>query len=148
MQNLILYGTLTGNTEMVAQKIQSLLQAAGKDIAIKNVNEASSDDVAAVKNLLVVASSTWDDGLPCSDMVAFLEENPNLPALTGKKIAFFGCGDSNYQQFCGAVDKLEAQFTQLGGQKITDSLKIDGFIETEDNQQKISDFANRLASLI
>ena len=148
MKNLILYGTLTGNTEMVANKIGELLTAAGKEVELKNVNEASSEDIAAVENCLIVASSTWDDGLPCADMVAFLEENPELPSLTGKKLAFFGCGDSNYVKFCGAVDTLEEKFTQLGGQKISDSLKIDGFIETEENQQKIGDFANRLITLL
>jgi len=148
MQNLILYGTLTGNTEIVANKLVELLTAAGKSVEAKNVNMASADDVAGVENCLIVASSTWDDGLPCSDMVDFLEENANLPDLTGKKVAFFGCGDSNYVKFCGAVDILEEKFTAAGGQKITDSLRLDGFVESEANQQKISDFANRLAALL
>ena len=147
MKNLILYGTLTGNTEIVAQQIQDLVQQAGKEITIKNVNDASDEDLKQVENLLLVASSTWDDGLPCADMVSFLEDY-KLPDLSGKKLAIFGCGDSNYQKFCGAVGILEEKFTQAGAKRAIDSLKIDGFIEGEDNQHKIKDFAQKLSQLL
>ena len=147
MKNLILYGTLTGNTEIVAQQIQDLVQQAGKEIVVKNVNDASEADLKQVKNLLVVAASTWDDGLPCADMVSFLEDY-ELPDLSGKKLAIFCCGDSNYQKFCGAVGILEDKFTKAGAKKVIDSLKIDGFIEGEDNQQKIKDFAKKLSQLL
>ena len=145
MKNLILYGTLTGNTEAVAQQIQTRMQVAGKELEIKNINQASIADINQVENLLIVASSTWDDGLPCSDMADFLEEySQELPDLSGKKLAFFGCGDSNYPKFCTAVDTLEEIFTAKGGQKISNSLKIDGYIEDENNQEKINNFTEQL----
>lgn len=149
MKNLLLYGTLTGNTESVARQIQQLVQEAGKDLEIKNINQASTEDIAQVENLLVMASSTWDDGLPCSDMVDFLEENAqDLPNLTGKKLAFFGCGDSNYPKFCEAVEILEKTFTAKGGQRVCNNLKIDGYIEDDSNQEKIKSFANQLIDLL
>lgn len=145
MKNLLIYGTLTGNTETVAKQIQKIVEEAGKELEIKNINQTSIEDIAAVENLLIIASSTWDDGLPCSDMADFLEDNEaNLPDLTGKKLAFFGCGDSNYVQFCQAVDILEEKFTAKGGQKIGNSLKIDGYIEDQSNQDKIKKFAEQL----
>jgi flavodoxin I len=145
MKNLLLYGTLTGNTETVAQQIQTKAQEAGKELEIKNINQASIEDITQVENLLIMASSTWDDGLPCSDMADFLEEySPELPNLSGKKLAFFGCGDSNYPKFCTAVDTLEEIFLAKGGQKATGSLKIDGYIEDESNQEKIKNFIEQL----
>jgi len=145
MKNLLLYGTLTGNTESVAQQLQQLVQEAGKELDIKNINQTSTEDIAQVENLLIMASSTWDDGLPCSDMADFLEENTqDIPDLTGKKLAFFGCGDSNYPKFCEAVDVLEKTFTAKGGQKVCSNLKIDGYIEDESNQEKIKNFADQL----
>lgn len=149
MKNFLIYGTLTGNTESVAQQIQELAKEAGKELEIKNINHTSVEDIAAVENLLIIASSTWDDGLPCSDMADFLEENSQeLPDLTGKKLAFFGCGDSNYPKFCQAVDKLEEIFTNKGGQRVINSLKIDGYIEDESNQEKIKNFAKQLSQLL
>jgi flavodoxin I len=145
MKNLLIYGTLTGNTESVAQQIKKIVEESGKELEIKNINQTSTEDIAAVENLLIVASSTWDDGLPCSDMADFLEENgQDLPDLTAKKLAFFGCGDSNYVQFCKAVDILEETFTNKGGQKICNNLKIDGYIEDNSNQDKIKSFATNL----
>lgn len=145
MKNLLLYGTLTGNTETVAQQIQKKVQETGKELEIKNINQSSVEDITQVENLLIMASSTWDDGLPCSDMADFLEEcSQELPDLSGKKLAFFGCGDSNYPKFCAAVDTLEEVFTAKGGQKITNSLKIDGYIEDENNQEKINNFTEQL----
>lgn len=147
MKNLLVYGSLTGNTENVAQQIQKIIHDAGKELEIKNINLSSTADLTQVENLLIVASSTWDDGLLCSDMADFLEENTaELPDLTGKKLAFFGCGDSNYPKFCHAVDTLENLFTSKGGQKVIDSLKIDGYIEDENNQDKIKNFAQQLIS--
>jgi flavodoxin I len=145
MKNLLLYGTLTGNTEAVAQQIQTKVREAGKELEIKNINLASIEDIAQVEKLLIMASSTWDDGLPCSDMADFLEEySSDLPDLSTKKLAFFGCGDSNYPKFCAAVDTLEETFLAKGGQKIISSLKIDGYIEDKNNQEKIDDFTNQL----
>jgi flavodoxin short chain len=145
MKNLLIYGTLTGNTETVAQQIKKIVEESGKELEIKNINQTGTEDIAQVENLLIVASSTWDDGLPCSDMADFLDENEsNLPDLSGKKLAFFGCGDSNYVQFCKAVDILEEKFTSKNGQKITSSLKIDGYIEDQSNQEKIKNFAEQL----
>ena len=64
MKNLLIYGTLTGNTEAVAKQIKKIVEEAGKELEIKNINQTNVEDIAQVENLLIVASSTWDDGLP------------------------------------------------------------------------------------
>jgi sulfite reductase alpha subunit-like flavoprotein len=46
--------------------------------------------------------------------------------LSGKKVAVFGCGDSSYTHFCGAVDVIEEKAAQLGANVVMASLKIDG----------------------
>ncbi|HLL60788.1 MAG TPA: flavodoxin domain-containing protein, partial [Candidatus Nitrosocosmicus sp.] len=43
------------------------------------------------------------------------------------KFAVFGCGDSSYTNFCGAVLHLEEFVQKTGGKLVTDSLRIDGF---------------------
>ena len=149
IENLLVYGTLTGNTEGVAQKIQTLLSQKGKTVELKNVNQLEVEELAAASNSLIIATSTWDDGLPCSDWVEFLEEHAGqLPSLTAKKLALFGCGDSNYSKFCGGLTVLEQEFIQLGGQKVIEPLRIDGFPEGEENQNKIIAWVEQLAGLI
>jgi len=41
-------------------------------------------------------------------------------------VAVFGCGDSGYTHFCGAVDAIEEKAETLGALLIVGSLKIDG----------------------
>uniref|UniRef100_UPI0027BA3A6F flavodoxin domain-containing protein n=1 Tax=Desulfobulbus sp. TaxID=895 RepID=UPI0027BA3A6F len=46
--------------------------------------------------------------------------------LKDKKVAVFGCGDSSYTHFCGAVDQLQEKVEAMGGKVVNDPLKIDG----------------------
>ena len=147
---LIIYGSLTGNTEGVAHKIQSLMAEKGKEITVKNANECGVEDLTGPEPVLILASSTWDDGLLQADFNDFIERiDSEKPDLSNKKVAFFGCGDSNYTKFCGAIGILEKEFAaEMGGQRITESLRIDGFPESEENQTAIKNWVESLANLI
>jgi flavodoxin I len=97
-------------------------------------------------DVLVLGSSTWDDGLLQQDFRDFVE---GLEVdLTGKKLAIFGLGDSNYPDFCEAADILEETFTKLGGKTIVATLKIDGFPDEEENEQKIKAWCQELSQKI
>lgn len=147
---LLIYGSLTGNTEGVAYKIQEICKSKGKEIEVKNALDADLEDLTGAHHTLILAASTWDDGLPQADFADFIERiNSSQPSLASKKIAVFGCGDSNYVHYCYAVDILEKLFVgDLGGQKIIDSLKIDGYPDMEENQASVQAWAERLADLL
>ncbi|KKQ35256.1 MAG: Flavodoxin [candidate division WS6 bacterium GW2011_GWA2_37_6] len=49
-------------------------------------------------------------------------------SLAGKKAAAFGCGESIYEFFCGAVDTLEKKLKELGAEIVATSFKVDGDI--------------------
>lgn len=141
---LILYGSLTGNTEYVAQKIQQILNNAKKTVELKNANQAAAEELNDYQ-YLVLGSSTWDEGQLQYDFESFVTElNANPPDLKGKKIAVFGCGDTSYDQFCAAVNTLEEKFQALGGEKIIDGLKIDGVPQLPENETKIEEWAQEL----
>lgn len=147
---LLLYGSLTGNTQAVAEKIQSLCHEKGKEIDIKNIADADAADLTDAHTFLVLASSTWDDGHLQADWADFMERIANVPIdLSGKKIAIFGCGDSNYSIFCGAVDILEQEFvSKRGGQKVLETLKIDGFPDMEENQSAVRNWTDQLIATL
>jgi flavodoxin short chain len=147
---LVIYGSLTGNTEGVANKIKDLMTEKGKTIEVRNSAECGVEDLTGPEPVLILASSTWDDGLLQADFADFMERIASeIPNLADKKVAFFGCGDSNYNKYCGAVGILETEFAQnMGGQKIIESLKIDGFPEGEENINAIQAWVDQLATLI
>jgi len=56
----------------------------------------------------------------------------DIPSFKGKRFAVFGCGDSTYDYFCGAVDAIEELIKAKGGTLVMESLKIDGDPEAEE----------------
>lgn len=147
---LLIYGSLTGNTEGVSYKLQEFFKAKEKDIEVKNAVDADLADLQGAHNNFIFACSTWDDGLPQADFADFIERvNKSQINLTGKKIAILGCGDSNYTHFCGATTTIEKIFvTEMGGSKIIENLRIDGYPETEENQVAINNWSEKLVELI
>ena len=147
---LLIYGSLTGNTEGVAYKIQEILREKGKEIEVKNAIDADINDLTGAYDNFIFAASTWDDGLPASDFNDFIERiSSGQPSLTGKKVAILGCGDSNYVHFCGATTIMEKAFiADMGGEKIIETLRIDGYPEMEENQNLVRNWVEKLAALL
>jgi flavodoxin short chain len=149
-KTLIIYGSLTGNTEGVAFKISDMLQAAGQEAEVKNAIDCELDALEGDFDHLMLACSTWDDGLPQGDFLEFMErvENSQLD-LSAKKISLVGLGDSNYVHFCGALEQMEELFVgKFKGQKIIEALRIDGYPDMEENQQKVTAWVEQLKGLI
>lgn len=124
---LIVYGSTTGNTELVADQIGNLLKANGKEVTLKNVLNATVGELGQNYDLTVLGASTWgEDEIELQeDFVPFYEELDKAE-LNGKKVAVFGCGDSSYTYFCGAVDLLEQKMKELGATLVNEPLRIDG----------------------
>nr|WP_319394617.1 flavodoxin [uncultured Desulfobacter sp.] len=125
---LIIYGSTTGNTESVADIISTDLSKADYTIKKINVSDVDVDVLNEAFDLYLLGSSTWgDDEIEFQEDFAPFYENMNGELnLTGKKFAVFGCGDSSYEYFCGAVDALEERLAKLGASLVCESLRIDG----------------------
>lgn len=147
---LLIYGSLTGNTEGVAYKLQVLAQNKGKNIEVKNALDADLADLQGNYTTYIFACSTWDDGLPQADFADFIDRiKPSQIKLNGKKVAILGCGDSNYVHFCGATKIIEQVFvTEMMATKIIETLHLDGFPETEENQTQLQSWAEKLINLL
>ena len=86
----IFYGSSTGSTSEVAQRLGKALGAEANlyDVASVDASEVAGFDV------LLLGSSTWGIGDLQDDWEDFL---PKLAEqnLAGKKVALFGCGDAD-----------------------------------------------------
>lgn len=130
---LIVYGSTTGNTESVAERISATLSKAGHDVSLKNAADTRPEGLAEGFDLVLLGCSTWgDEDIELQDDFVPLYENLEDCALSGKKVAVFGCGDSGYTHFCGAVDAIEEKAAKLGAAIVAGSLKIDGDPDLED----------------
>lgn len=132
---LIIYGSTTGNTEFTAETIESYLADKGAyEVTVKNVSDTSVSELDDAYDLYLLGCSTWgEDEIELQeDFESFYEDLNGDLNLSGKKFAVFGCGDSSYEYFCGAVDVIEERVEKLGASLVTESLRIDG--EPEENE--------------
>ncbi|TYT73799.1 flavodoxin [Desulfobotulus mexicanus] len=141
---LIVYGSSTGNTENVAHIIEKQLASKGftttcKDVTATDINELKKFD------MVLLGCSTWgEEEIELQDdFIPFYESLGNA-GLKGKKVAVFGCGDSSYIYFCGAVDAIEDKVKESGGLLIAEGLKIDG--EPEDSKGDILSWADEVGA--
>lgn len=124
---LIVFGSTTGNTEAAAIHVEAALRAKGLETVLKNVQDVEPAGLAAGFNLVVLGCSTWgDEDIELQDDFVPLYENLDQAELKGRKVAVFGCGDTSYTHFCGAVDAIEERALALGAVLAAGSLKIDG----------------------
>jgi flavodoxin short chain len=124
---LIVYGSTTGNPEDVADTIGKVLERNGNNVEVRNAADVAVNDMADGFDAVFLGSSTWgDDSIELQDDFIPVYETLDTAGLKGRKVAVFGCGDSSYEYFCGAVDAIEEKSEELGANLLGDSLKIDG----------------------
>ncbi|MGE4519140.1 MAG: flavodoxin [Desulfobacteraceae bacterium] len=141
---LIVYGSTTGNTETTAEIIEKTLSSKGFDVTSKDVSFISPEETSGY-DILLLGSSTWgDDEIELQDDFLPFYDDMKKADLSGRKVAVFGCGDSSYTYFCGAVDAIEDKVRDLGGNLIADGLKIDG--DPDDSMDEIKSWAEEICN--
>ena len=121
MKTLVIYGSTTGTTEEVAQKIAEKLNAEAVNVA-----DVTEDQIAEADNL-VLGSSTWGAGELQDDWYDGIDKLKSAD-LKGKTIAIFGVGVSaSYSDtFCGSMAGLYDAVKDSGA-KIVGAVSTDGY---------------------
>ena len=112
MRTGIFYGSTTGMTESLAAKIAARTGVAQTDV--RNVADASADEAEGY-DLLLLGSSTWGCGELQDDWYDFLDALKRK-ALSGKRVALFGCGDAGVYSdtFCDAMAEIRDGLASTG----------------------------------
>ncbi len=131
---VIIYGSTTGNTELMAGHVAIGMKEAGVDVSVLNVTDADSQ-VLKDYDIVVLGSSTWNEGLQ-EDFEPFYMEMEDI-SLNGKPAAAFGPGDSSFgDTFCEAVTMLEDRLRECGARIVTSSLRVDGDVEAAEGETR------------
>ena len=124
---LIVFGSTTGNTESVSDDLAKILEKGGHNVELRNAANVTAEGMADGYDAVFLGCSTWgDEDIELQDDFIPLFDDLEKAGLDGRKVGVFGCGDSSYTHFCGAVDAIEEKAEQLGAVMLGDSLKIDG----------------------
>ena len=113
MRIKLVYGSDTGNTELVTADLVKLLDK--DEVEVKTVDKITEEDWQSHFNYLL-GIPTWYDGELQSDWEDYFEEFKKID-FTGKKVAIFGLGDQiGYDEwFCDGIGILGKVVIENGG---------------------------------
>lgn len=115
MQITVLYGTETGNAEMLAEDIAAHLDGA----PVHNLADTDPSDLDRDALYLIVCSTYGDGELPASAQPFAARMAAQQPDLGGLRFAVFGLGDSAYPEtFNFGGKQIEALFLQAGATRV------------------------------
>jgi MioC protein len=121
----ILFGTESGNAELVADDIAEAFTNAGTDARVIPMEDFDVASLAEPGTVVVVTSTYGEGELPATT-APFAEALVDAkPDLSGLRFAAFGLGDSSYETYSNAVDILTEHFTSLGAQQIGETGRHD-----------------------
>ncbi|MCT4663811.1 MAG: flavodoxin [Flavobacteriales bacterium] len=124
----LFYGSDTGNTEEVAEKIQEML---GEDLVDTHDMYDAEIEQFDQYDQLILGLSTWHDGQLQSDWESFFEDFKKVD-FTGKTIALYGLGDQYVyaEYFIDGVGMVAEVVLENGG-TIVGKWSTDGYDHTE-----------------
>lgn len=120
----LIFGTDTGNTEEVAEKLENLIDWA--EVELHNVDSIEPDEILAY-DYLILGIPTWDFGGIQADWEDYW---PVLEGLdfTGKTIALYGLGDQfGYGHYFLDAMGLLHDVVKAQGANIVGHFPIEGF---------------------
>jgi flavodoxin short chain len=123
------------------------LKNAGHDAVVNDVTAVEAEGLCEGYDAVLFGCSTWgDEEIELQDDFIDLYDELDKAGLSGVKVGCFGCGDSSYQWFCGAVDAIEERAKENGARIICDSLKIDG--DPGSCRSEIADWASAVGAAL
>ena len=122
MRIKLIYGSDTGNTELVTEDLVKLLD----NIEVTTVPDLTPEDWEYDNFILGIP--TWYDGELQSDWEEYFEEFKTID-FTGKKVAIFGLGDQlGYEEwFCDGIGILAKEILKNGGTVIGYTTKDESY---------------------
>lgn len=131
MKAQIVFASMTGNNEDMAEILEENLQDAGFDVTTTDVSFADASDYLK-SDLCIMVTYTYGEGVMTDELKDFYDQLTELD-LTGKKFAVMGSGDKSYHEhYCENVDDFEKAFKKCGAVEIADPVKIENAVDDED----------------
>ena len=133
MRIKLIYGSDTGNTELVTEDITKLLD----DVEVTTVADLTPEDWDHDKFILGIP--TWYDGELQSDWEDYFEEFKTID-FTNKTVAIFGLGDQlGYEEwFCDGIGILAEVIMENGG-KVIGYTEKDNSYDLEETPKSLVD---------
>ena len=122
---VIIYGTTSGNTEMVVSKVAELLKDKGHQATLKRVELSQPQDLLK-GDVTILASPTYGHGLLPEEMMVFIEQVKKEGQVKSRRFAVIGLGDPKYdpEHHIESATTLERFIKEEGGTLALPALRI------------------------
>jgi uncharacterized iron-regulated membrane protein/flavodoxin len=112
---LILFGTVTGNAESLAQWTAAVITRHGFNVRVKDMAHYAADALSQ-ESYVIIITSTYGNGEPPDDAAPFWEKVVQKDGLDlrGVKFSVLALGNSTYDHFCKCGRDLDAAFERHG----------------------------------
>ena len=131
----VLYGTETGNSELLAMDICKEGENLGLECVNYGMEHIESDDFSNIENLLIVCS-TWGDGEQPDNAIELFDYVEELDAgdLANMKFSVLALGDTAFDLFCEAGKEWDRVLEEKGATRIYD--RVDCDVDYEDDAEE------------
>jgi MioC protein len=129
MRITVLFGTQTGNSELVAEEVAEALLAAGHEAEVLDMADAYPELLAETPRL-IVALCTWAEGTFPDNAVAFWEALHEVaPDCSGMRYGIIALGDRLYDPYYQvAAYRLSEWLDAHGALQAVEMFEIDGAV--------------------
>lgn len=142
MKALVVYATITGNNEDVADIITDALEDLDVEVEETEMTMADPADFEDV-DICVICPYTYDEGALPEEGLDFYDDL-QAEQLTGKVYGVAGSGDTFYgDDFCVAVDAFGKALAKAGASKGAENVHIN-LAPDEDDIKTLDAFAKQL----
>lgn len=131
MKAQIVFASMTGNNEDMAEILEDNLLQAGFDVTTTDISFADASSFLD-SDLCIVVTYTYGEGVMTDELKDFYDQLLTLD-LTGKKFVVMGSGDRTYKDhFCENVNDFEAAFKKVGATEVAQPVKIENAVDDDD----------------
>ena len=118
----LISGSTLGGAEYVAEHLAEKLEEAG--FSTESLHGPLLEDLPTDGVWLLITSTHGAGDLPDNLQPLYDELLEQQPDLSNVRFGAVGIGSREYDTFCGAIDKLEAELKDSGAKQTGETLKI------------------------
>ncbi len=122
----ILYGTQTGNAELLANDAADAARTAGMAPVVESLEDIELEQFAEMERVIIV-TSTYGEGEMPDNAQLFWEAltATTAPRMEKMNYAILAIGDTAYDDFCEAGKLFDIRLEQLGANRVANRLDCD-----------------------
>jgi MioC protein len=122
----ILVGTMTGTAEMVAQEVQTALEATGHRAVIEMMDNLTASVFRSGHLFLICTSTNGSGDVPDNAQALYASLESERPDLSGVIYGVIALGDRTYKDtYCQGGLRFDKLLTELGARRAGKILKHD-----------------------